>query len=119
MLRPDLPKENLDGEALEWAVARLRDRPEPRKLLVVISDGAPVDDSTLHENGPHYLYDHLKQVIATTQESADIELGAVGLGFDVGPLYAQSAFTEAPDALGVTLLGFLEAMLAPRGEAST
>ena len=119
MLRPDLPKENLDGEALEWAVARLRDRPEPRKLLVVISDGAPVDDSTLHENGPDYLYSHLKQVIAATQESADIELGAVGLGFDVGPLYARSVFTEAPDALGATLLGFLEAMLAPCGEAST
>ena len=112
MIRPDLTKENVDGEAIEWAVGRLRARTEPRKLLVVISDGAPVDDSTLQENGLSYLQDHLTQVIQSVQESLDIEFGAVGLGFDVSRLYAQSACAEAPDMLGEVMLDFLEAMLA-------
>jgi cobaltochelatase CobT len=119
MLRPHLTKENVDGEAIVWAIARLNARQEPRKLLIVISDGAPVDDSTLHENGADYLYDHLKQVIATTQASSGVELGAVGLGFDVSPLYARSAFAEAPDMLGGVMLDFLGEMLASdRTEAS-
>jgi cobaltochelatase CobT len=113
MLRPDLTKENIDGEAINWAIGRLRVRPEPRKLLIVISDGAPVDDSTLHENGLHYLHDHLIQVIGSMQESSDIELGAVGLGFDVSRLYARSAFAEGPDMLGGVMVEFLEAMLVP------
>ncbi len=111
MLRPDLTKENVDGEAIEWAVERLRARPEPRKVLIVISDGAPVDDSTLHENGLGYLHDHLVQVIKDIQASPDIELGAVGLGFDVSRFYARSASAEAPDTLGAVMLDFLEAML--------
>lgn len=64
MLHPDLLCENIDGEAIEWAVSLLADRPEPRRLLVVMSDGAPVDDATLMHNGPSYLWRHLKQIIA-------------------------------------------------------
>lgn len=111
MLRPDLTKENVDGEAIEWAVKRLRARPEPRKILIVISDGAPVDDSTLHENGLSYMQDHLIQVIGAVEAGADVELGAVGLGFDVSRFYAQSARAEAPDMLGAVMLDFLEATL--------
>ncbi len=119
MLRPDLTKENIDGEAIEWAVERLRTRPEPRKVLIVISDGAPVDDSTLHENGLHYMQDHLIQVIDGVQASPDIELGAVGLGFDVSRLYARSGNAEAPDMLGSVMLDFLETMLtADRPQAA-
>ncbi len=111
MLRPDLTKENVDGEAIEWAVERLRGRPELRKILIVISDGAPVDDSTLHENGLGYMQDHLVQVINDIQAGPDIELGAVGLGFDVSRFYARSTCAEAPDMLGAVMLDFLEAML--------
>jgi cobaltochelatase CobT len=111
MLRPDLLKENVDGEALEWASARLRNRPESRKILVVISDGAPVDDSTLAANSDDYLYDHLKMVIETLENADDITLGAVGLGFDFGALYADSAVARIPDQLGEVMLSYLERVL--------
>ena len=117
MLRSDMLKENVDGEALEWAIARLRERPEANKLLIVVSDGAPVDDMTLLENGPNYLWDHLKAVIKAAQDSSDIRLGAVGLGFEVGELYARSVAAENPDELGQKMLSFLETMLAETSAA--
>lgn len=111
MLRPDLLKENIDGEALEWAASRLLARPESRKLLIVVSDGAPVDDATLIANGPNYLSDHWQKVIGALEVVDDIVLGAVGLGFDVSEIYARSAFVEAPDELGSILISFVEKML--------
>ena len=111
MLRPDLPKENIDGEAIEWAIGRLRNYPQPRKILIVISDGAPVDDSTLDANSAEYLFDHLKEVIETAERQGDVELYAMGLGFEVGELYRQSAFVEAPDELGGALLSLVERAL--------
>jgi cobaltochelatase CobT len=118
MLRSDMLKENIDGEALEWAIARLRERPEANKLLIVVSDGAPVDDMTLLENGPNYLWDHLKAVIKATQDSPDIRLGAVGLGFEFGDLYARSVIAEDPDELGQKMLSFLETMLVETSSAT-
>lgn len=96
MLRPDLPKENIDGEAILWAASRLRQRPEKNKLLIVISDGAPVDDSTLSANHPSFLEDHIRSVIGEIEASDDIIIAGLGLGFDVDRYYPTSAHAEIP-----------------------
>lgn len=111
MLRPDLLKENVDGEALLWALARLRAQPARRKVLVVLSDGAPVDDSTLLANDPGYLDRHLKAVIADAVEVGDVRLVGVGIGFDPSRYYARSSLVETPDDLGEALLSALEAAI--------
>jgi cobaltochelatase CobT len=111
MLRPDLPKENVDGEALEWAAARLRSKPKSRKILIVISDGAPVDDSTLLANGPDILVRHLREVIGRLQSGSDVAVAALGIGFDVDRYYSVSAKAETPEDLGPGLISLLERML--------
>lgn len=111
MLRPDLPKENVDGEAVEWAAARLRLLGLRQKFLIVISDGAPVDDSTLQENGTHYLSDHLRSVIATIEAGRDIRLSAVGIGHDVTPYYGMGPIVQTPNDLGETLIGMIKDQL--------
>ena len=90
MLREGLLKENIDGEALLWAHQRLLARPEQRRILTVISDGAPVDDSTLSSNHGHYLDRHLREVIDTIQRTSPIELVAVGIGHDVTRYYQRA-----------------------------
>jgi cobaltochelatase CobT len=90
MLREGLLKENIDGEALLWAYARLMARPEQRKILMVISDGAPVDDSTLSVNPGNYLEQHLRSVIGWIENHTDIELTAIGIGHDVTRYYRRA-----------------------------
>jgi cobaltochelatase CobT len=90
MLREGLLKENIDGEALLWAFHRLQARPEQRKILMVISDGAPVDDSTLSVNPGNYLEQHLRAVIDWLQNHTDIELAAIGIGHDVTRYYRRA-----------------------------
>ena len=90
MMREGLLKENIDGEALEWAHKRLMGRPEQRRILVVISDGAPVDDSTLSVNPSTYLERHLRDVIAMIERRGTVELVAIGIGHDVGRYYARA-----------------------------
>lgn len=114
MLRPDLPKENIDGEAIEWAAGRLRERPEARKILVVVSDGAPVDDSTLLANGANYLQDHILQVIREVEAAGDIELVAIGLGFAVERYYRVSAHCKIPNDLAGTMLALVRDQLIAR-----
>ncbi len=111
MLRPDLPKENVDGEALEWASDRLRGLPQQRKLLIVISDGAPVDDSTLSANDGWILDRHLRAVVGALEASADIQLSAIGIGFDVSRYYKNSAIVTTADDLGEALISHLERVL--------
>jgi cobaltochelatase CobT len=111
MLRHDLPKENIDGEAIEWASNRLLSRPESRKLLVVLSDGAPVDDSTLLANGLTYLVDHLREVVEKIHGEALIEAAALGIGYAAHDFYKVSAHVEAPTDLGEALVRLLERML--------
>ena len=111
MLRPDLTKENVDGEAILWAVSRLRSRPQTRKVLVVLSDGAPVDDSTLKANGLDYLDHHLRQVIQATEATGDVHLVSVGIGFDPSPYYSRSSLVASPEDLGKSLVSALEAAL--------
>jgi cobaltochelatase CobT len=90
MMREGLLKENIDGEALTWAHARLIARPESRKILMMISDGAPVDDSTLSVNPGNYLERHLRQVIEEIETRSPVELIAIGIGHDVTRYYRRA-----------------------------
>src|SRR4030095_713802 len=92
MMREGLLKENIDGEALDWAHKRLLGRSEQRRILMMISDGAPVDDSTLSVNPGNYLERHLRWVIEEIETRSPVELIAIGLGLDVTP-YARRAVT--------------------------
>jgi cobaltochelatase CobT len=93
MLHPDLLRENVDGEALEWASARLAAVPARHKLLIILSDGAPVDDSTLTENGPSYLERSLFEAIAKIEKDETITFGALGIGHAVDRYYRHSRST--------------------------
>lgn len=113
MLRPDLLKENIDGEALEWAASRLRTYPHQRKILLVVSDGAPVDDSTLQANDPEILDRHLREVTHTLEASGDIDIAAIGIGleFDVAKYYSTSVTIHTVEDLGAALISLLERLL--------
>lgn len=111
MFRPDLLAENVDGEALEWAASRLRERSEPRKIVIVVSDGAPADDSTLTENGADYLGRHLREVVPRLRASRKIEVAAVGIGDHVDHIYGTSPAIESPDDLGKALIQLLQRLL--------
>ncbi len=100
MLREGLLKENIDGEALEWAYKRLLTRPEQRRILMVISDGAPVDDSTLSANPSHYLEKHLRDVIRMVESQKRVELVAIGIGHDVTRYYRRAVTITDAEQLG-------------------
>jgi len=98
-MREGLLKENIDGEALLWAHERLIRRPEERKILMVISDGAPVDDSTLSVNSGTYLERHLRQVIGWIEARSSVELIAIGIGHDVTRYYNRAVTIMDADQL--------------------
>lgn len=100
MMREGLLKENIDGEALIWAHQRTIGRSEARKILMVISDGAPVDDSTLSVNSGHYLERHLRQVIAEIETASPVELIAIGIGHDVTRYYRRAVTIVDVEQLG-------------------
>jgi cobaltochelatase CobT len=101
MMKEGLLKENIDGEALEWAHRRMIGRPEARKILMVISDGAPVDDSTLSVNPANYLEKHLRDVIAMVEKRKLVELLAIGIGHDVTRYYDRAVtITDAEQLAG-------------------
>ncbi|HEX9932644.1 MAG TPA: cobaltochelatase subunit CobT [Allosphingosinicella sp.] len=104
MMREGLLKENIDGEALLWAHQRLIARPEERKLLMVISDGAPVDDSTLSVNSSTYLERHLRQVIGWIEGRSPVELMAIGIGHDVTRYYSRAVTIMDAEQLGGTMI---------------
>ena len=107
MLRGGLLKENIDGEALLWAHQRLLGQAEQRRILMVISDGAPVDDSTLSANDGGYLERHLCQVIQWIEHSSPVELIAIGIGHDVTRYYRLAVTIDDADQLGGVMLGQL------------
>lgn len=111
MLRPDFPKENIDGEAIEWAVSRLREMDHPRKILIVLSDGAPVDDSTLNENEASFLSDHLESVVQDLMSANDVEIAAFGIGYAAHQFYTLRRHVDAPADLGIELLRFITEIL--------
>ncbi len=104
MLREGLLKENIDGEALLWAYRRLFVRPEHRRILMVISDGAPVDDSTLSINPGNYLEKHLREVIREIEMRDQVELIAIGIGHDVTRYYRRAVTIVDAEELGGTMM---------------
>jgi cobaltochelatase CobT len=104
MLREGLLKENVDGEALAWSHDRLLKRPEERKILIVISDGAPVDDSTLSSNREDFLDNHLREIIRKIEKDSPIELQAIGIGHDVTKYYKNALTINRAEELGEVLL---------------
>jgi cobaltochelatase CobT len=104
MLREGLLKENIDGEALLWAHTRLLGRTEQRRILMIISDGAPVDDSTLSVNPGNYLDRHLRDVIRWIETRSPVELIAIGIGHDVTRYYARAVTIVDPEQLGGAML---------------
>jgi len=104
MMREGLLKENIDGEALLWAHARLLARPEDRRVLMVISDGAPVDDSTLSVNSAGYLEQHLRKVIDWIEKQSPVQLVAIGIGHDVTRYYRRAVTIMDVEQLGGTMI---------------
>ena len=104
MLREGLLKENIDGEALQWAYRRLVRRPEHRRIMLVISDGAPVDDSTLSVNAGNYLERHLREVIGDIEARGAVELLAIGIGHDVTRYYRRAVTIVDAEELGGTMM---------------
>ncbi len=100
MMREGLLKENIDGEALDWAHKRLLGRPEQRKILMMISDGAPVDDSTLSVNPGNYLERHLRHIIEEIETRSPVELIAIGIGHDVTRYYRRAVTIVDAEELG-------------------
>jgi cobaltochelatase CobT len=118
MMREGLLKENIDGEALDWARKRLLARPENRRILMVISDGAPVDDSTQSVNAGNYLEAHLRQVIEDIETRTPIQLVAVGIGHDVTRYYRRAVTLLDAEELGGALTDELASLFdeEPPGE---
>ena len=109
MLKEGLLKENIDGESLLWAFNRILKRNEERKILMIISDGAPVDDSTISANSSNYLEKHLKKVIKFIENKTNIEIIAIGIGHNVNKYYKKAVTINDPDQLGGTMIKkFLE-----------
>ena len=104
MMREGLLKENIDGEALLWAHTRLLARPEDRRILMVISDGAPVDDSTLSVNSAGYLEQHLRKVIGWIEKQSPVQLVAIGIGHDVTRYYRRAVTIMDVEQLGGTIV---------------
>jgi cobaltochelatase CobT len=113
MMKEGLLKENIDGEALEWAHRRMVARQEARKILMVISDGAPVDDSTLSVNPANYLEKHLRDVIAMVERRKAVELIAIGIGNDVTRYYERAVTITDVEQLAGAITEQLAALFDP------
>ncbi len=120
MMKEGLLKENIDGEALEWAHSRLTARPEQRRILMVISDGAPVDDSTLSVNSSNYLESHLRKVIEMIEKQKQVELVAIGIGHDVTRYYKRAVTITDPEQLAGAVTEQLAALFDenPKSQAA-
>ena len=119
MLREGLLKENIDGEALVWAHERLLARAEQRRILVIISDGAPVDDSTLSVNAGNYLERHLRQVIEWIESYSSVELLAIGIGHDVPRYYRRAVTIVDAEQLGGTVMDQLAELFEEKDDLSS
>jgi cobaltochelatase CobT len=119
MLREGILKENIDGEALAWAHNRLRERGEERRILMVISDGAPVDDSTLSVNPGNYLEKHLREVIRDIERLDEVELVAIGIGHDVTRYYRRAVTIVDAEQLGGVMLEKLAELFEDEQAAGT
>ena len=107
MLKEGILKENIDGEALRWAYSKILKRKEERKILMVISDGAPVDDSTLSTNSSDYLENNLKHTVQWIENNSSIELLAIGIGHDVTRYYNRAVKIADAQDLGDVMINQL------------
>ena len=110
MLKEGLLKENIDGEAILWAFNRLRKRKEERKILMVISDGAPVDDSTLSVNSGDFLEKNLKKIVKFIENKSEVEILAIGIGHDVSRYYKKAIKISDVQELGDVMIGQLSGL---------
>jgi len=110
MLKEGLLKENIDGEAITWAFNRIKKRKEERKILMVISDGAPVDDSTLSVNSGDFLEKHLKKIVKFIENKSDVEILAIGIGHDVSRYYQKAIKITDIQELGDVMIGQLSGL---------
>jgi cobaltochelatase CobT len=113
MLRQGLLRENVDGEAVQWAAARLRAVPARRRILLVLSDGAPNDDSTTAQNGGRFLQWHLQEVVEALQQAGDIHLCAIGFGHDVALYYPNAVLAATRADIGRAVSATFEQALRP------
>ncbi len=111
MLKEGLLKENIDGEAITWAFNRIKKRKEERKILMVISDGAPVDDSTLSVNSGDFLEKHLKKMVKFIEDKSEIEILAIGIGHDVSRYYRRAIKITDVNELGDVMISQLSSLL--------
>ena len=114
MLKEGLLKENIDGEALLWAFKRISKRKEERKILMIISDGAPVDDSTLSVNSGDYLEKHLIQSVKWIEENSNIEVLAIGIGHDVTRYYKKAVKIADVQELGDVMVNQLTTLFSEK-----
>ncbi len=112
MLKEGLLKENIDGEALKWAFDKMIKRKEERKILMVISDGAPVDDSTLSTNSSDYLETNLKNTVKWIENKSNIELLAIGIGHNVGQYYSKAITIHDVEELGGIMFEKIESLFS-------
>ena len=110
MLKEGLLKENIDGEAISWAYNRMIKRKEERKILMVISDGAPVDDSTLSSNTGDFLEKHLKKTVQFIESKSNIEILAIGIGHDVSRYYNKAIKITDVQELGDVMISQLSGL---------
>ena len=110
MLKEGLLKENIDGEAISWAFSRIKKRKEERKILMVISDGAPVDDSTLSVNTGDFLEKHLKKMVKFIEEKSEVEILAIGIGHDVSRYYEKAIKITDVNELGDVMISQLSSL---------
>jgi len=111
-LHDEMLKENIDGEAVLWAHQRLLARREQRRILIVVSDGTPMDEATAQANGFDYLDDHLYRVVRTIEQQSPIQLAAIGIGHDVSRVYANATKIAKIDQLGPALTAKLIGLLS-------
>ena len=116
MLKEGLLKENIDGEAISWAFNRLKKRREERKILMVISDGAPVDDSTLSVNSGDFLEKHLKKMVKFIEDKSDIEILAIGIGHDVSRYYNRAIKITDVNELGDVMISQLSSLFEKKNK---
>ncbi|MEP7057446.1 MAG: cobalt chelatase [Caldimonas sp.] len=114
LLKSDLFREGIDGEAVDWACARLGARSEARKLLLVVSDGSPMDSATSLANDPHYLDHHLRQVVQRHEQTGAIEVYGIGVGLDLSPYYSRSLVLDLAGSIGNAMFREVVELIAGR-----
>ncbi|MCB1917562.1 MAG: cobalt chelatase, partial [Rhodocyclaceae bacterium] len=111
LLKPDLYREGIDGEAVCWAHERMLARGEARRILIVVSDGCPADSATGLANDPFYLDNHLKAVLARREQQGAVEILGLGVGLDLSPFYRRCLATDMSRGLDNTLFAEIVALI--------